>query len=77
MTEIMAYLSRPSPTAMIRLLSPSHSRSFLYQSQMHDQPVSSTAAAPIQDLHSTRKYLVLSLQALIFTDGVPDSYYVQ
>lgn len=41
------HLSRPSPTAIIRLLSPSHSRSFLHRNHSSDTPINTT------DSHST------------------------
>ena len=65
------YLSRPSPTAMIRLLSPSHSRSFLHQ------PRRSAIAScnPRITSHCAREYLVLSLQALVLTDRIPNAHW--
>ncbi len=63
-------LSRPSPTAIMRLLSPSHSRSFL-----HRQRSTTSDEMEIRGLetniHTTSDDLVFPLQSLILSNGIP------
>jgi hypothetical protein len=65
------HFSRPSPTAIIRLLSPSHARSLLLGNQRVADRRRASASA-----HLARDDLVLALECLIFSGNVPNANYL-
>lgn len=64
-------LSRPSPTAIMRLLSPSHSRSLLVRRGCTSYTESGECS---NNVHAPRKNLVFPLQCLFLAYCIPDTH---
>src|SRR5258706_4400323 len=71
----LTYFSLPSPTAIILLLSPSHTRSFLgtFRASDSNEKVSPAPCMDGSNVHSSRERLRLVLEDVLVTNEVPDA----